>query len=121
MANKKKVIKRKAVVVPKNIVEAEKFVLEIRKTEKSIEFIENHCNEEIKKLEQKIDFEKNYCFFSCKKTCSSFPFEVAAEYQFRCPACGETMASFDYSKKLENINKQIEELKEETMALKKLA
>ncbi len=49
------------------------------------------------------------------------PFEIATEYQFKCPECGGTMDYFDYSKKLKDTNQRIEILKKEAGLLKKLA
>lgn len=63
--------------------------------------------EEISKLEQKLDFEKNYEFFACKDSCEMVPFEVAAEYQFKCPKCGSMMEKSDSKRRLREIRKKI--------------
>ncbi len=76
--------------------------------------------ETIEKLEAKQAFGQNYSFFSCRNNCDVLLFEIAAEYQFKCPECGETMNSFDYSQKLRSINSQIEELKKEVGTLKNM-
>lgn len=96
------------------------YTWEIKK-KRVVELILEQQQEMIEKLELKQNFGEKYSFFNCRNDCEIVPFEIAAEYQFRCPTCGEAMAMFDYSKKLESINKQIEELKEEAGALKKLA
>ena len=90
------------------------------KTKRIVELILEEQKENIEKLETKQDFGKNYSFFSCKNTCDIAPFEIAAEYQFKCPECGETMNSFDYSKRLENINSQIDSMKKEVEKLEKM-
>ncbi len=95
------------------------YTWEIKK-KRIVELILEEQKENIKKLEEKQNFGKNYCFFSCKNTCNVTPFEIAAEYQFKCPECGETMNSFDYSKKLESINKQIDTMKKEVGQLEKI-
>ncbi len=75
--------------------------------------------EEVQKLESKRDFEKNYSFFSCKKACDNFQFELAAEYGFRCPQCGDMMNSIDNKKRLGLIAGKIKSLREEIEILEK--
>ena len=53
-----------------------------------LELILDEQGEEISKIEKKIEYEKNYAFFSCGKGCENLPFEIAAEYHFKCPNCG---------------------------------
>jgi len=91
------------------------------KKKRIVELILEEQKEIIEKLEAKQDFGKNYSFFSCTNNCEIVPFEIAAEYQFKCPECGKTMDSFDYSKRLKNINSQIDEMKKEVGKLEKLA
>ncbi len=96
------------------------YTWEIKK-KRVLELILEQQQEMIEKLEVKKSFGEQYSFFNCKNDCEITPFEIAAEYQFRCPTCGETMTSFDYRKRLEDINRRIGELKEEVGALRKLA
>jgi transcription initiation factor TFIIE subunit alpha len=93
------------------------YTWEIKK-KRIIELILENQKERMEKLEEKQHFGENYSFFICKKNCEPLPFEIAAEYQFKCPKCGETMDSFDYSKNLETINREIEELRKEITTLK---
>ena|SRR3989338_2704773 len=95
------------------------YTWEIKK-KRIVDLILEEQKENIEKLEAKHDFGKNYSFFSCKNTCSLVPFEIAAEYQFKCPECNQTMDAFDYSKRLEGINMQIEIMKKETGELEKM-
>ena len=95
------------------------YTWEIKK-KRIVDLILEEQQETIEKLEAKQDFGRNYTFFSCKKNCGVVPFEIAAEYQFRCPDCGETMDSFDYTKRLQNINTEIDELHKEVSELKKV-
>ena len=95
------------------------YTWEIKK-KRVLELILEQQHEMIEKLEAKQSFGEKYSFFNCKNDCEITPFEIAAEYQFRCPTCGETMATFDYSKRLESINSRIEELKGEVGELKKI-
>ena len=75
--------------------------------------------EEVQKLESKRDFEKDYSFFSCKKNCDNFQFEIAAEYGFRCPQCGDMMNSIDSKKRMNLVNCKIKNLREEIDVLEK--
>ena len=77
--------------------------------------------EAIAKLDKRIEYEATYAFFICKKKCSTFPFEIATEYQFRCPECGTTMATMDNKKNLKDLKKQKETLETELEELKKMA
>jgi len=90
------------------------------KNRRVVELILEEQQERIEKLEAKQAFGKNYSFFGCKNSCSVVPFEIAAEYQFKCPECSETMNSFDYTKKLEEINCQINEMRKAVGELKKM-
>jgi len=96
------------------------YTWEIKK-KRIVELVLEAQQENIEKLEAKQAVGKNYSFFSCKKNCGVVLFEIAAEYQFKCPECGETMNSFDYTERLQNINSQIEELRKEVGELKKVA
>jgi len=96
------------------------YTWEIKKR-RIVELILERQQENIEKLEAKQVFGKNYTFFSCKSNCSIVPFEIAAEYQFKCPECGTTMNAFNYEKRLEEINSQIDGLKKGVGELKKMA
>ncbi len=93
------------------------YTWEIKK-KRIIELILETQQERIEKLEAKQQFGENYSFFTCKQSCELLPFEIAAEYQFKCPKCGETMDAYDYTKNLETINKEIDALKNEVNKLK---
>ncbi len=74
--------------------------------------------QEIARLEKQTEFEQNYEIFNCKKKCNSFPFEVAAEYHFRCPECSEPLNPGDSKKRGTALKKTIETLKKEAGVLK---
>lgn len=74
--------------------------------------------EKVEKMETKMQFEENYTFFSCKNQCEFFPFEVATEYQFRCPECGKNMDVYDNQQKARDLKVRLETLKEELNTLK---
>lgn len=76
--------------------------------------------EELEKLDTKINYEQNYMYFECTKQCGKLQFEIAAEYEFKCPNCGETMNSIDNQIEINENKKKIEVLKEDTEELKKM-
>ncbi|MBS3062692.1 MAG: hypothetical protein J4203_02375 [Candidatus Diapherotrites archaeon] len=83
------------------------------------ELILDEQAQEITKLEKRSEFEEGHAIFNCKRKCSDFPFEVAAEYQFRCPECGETMNPADAKKRTKNLKQHVGALKDEVALLKK--
>ncbi len=70
-------------------------------------------------LENKKTETKDYSLFGCKN-CESVPFEVAMEYDFKCPTCGETMDAIDQKEQNKKIQKEIRKYKKEIEALKTL-
>ncbi len=88
------------------------------KTKRIAELIIEQQLEAIEKLKKKSDFEKNYAFFNCKKGCGSHPFEIAAEYQFRCPECGKALESTNNEKKIKEIDKNIREMQKQIEELR---
>ena len=90
------------------------------KTKRVLELVlENHF-ERIEKLEGKKNFEKAYSLFSCKKNCDYLPFEIAAEYLFKCPGCGAILEAADSEKRKRSIESQIDGIKTEKGAIEKL-
>jgi transcription initiation factor TFIIE subunit alpha len=76
--------------------------------------------DEILRLEKKLEFEANYVIFSCKKLCRGQPFEIAAEYNFRCPECGETLEAQDNEKAGKELKKTISTMKNELIELRNI-
>ncbi len=87
------------------------------KKERIGELIKERYKEDLEDLKKKLDYENSYTFFKCVKGCTKLPFELAFEYDFKCPECGSEMKSYNNSrdkKKLEERINQIEKfLKEE--------
>jgi transcription initiation factor TFIIE subunit alpha len=61
-------------------------------------------------LEQKLDDESNYVFFECVEGCEKLAFELAAEYDFKCPECGKEMQHVDNKVVIASIVKEIKEI-----------
>jgi len=89
------------------------------KPKRIAELILENQAERLEKLETRKSFESNYVFFSCDKECNLFPFEVAAEYEFKCPECGNTMETLDGKKRMQGIENQIKSVNSEIRDLAK--
>ncbi|MFH0987056.1 MAG: hypothetical protein V1911_03345, partial [Candidatus Micrarchaeota archaeon] len=55
------------------------------------ELLNDRFGDELRELEGKLSFEKTYTFFKCTNGCNKLPFELAFEYDFKCPECGKVM------------------------------
>ena len=84
------------------------------------ELILEQQTEEIGRIEAKIEYEQNYAFFSCNNGCSSVPFEIAAEYEFKCPECGKTMDAVNNEKRLRTMKKELLLMKKEIEEIGKM-
>lgn len=76
--------------------------------------------ENVEKLTQKKNLEADYNHFDCDKCNERMPFEVAAEYNFLCPACGGQMNSANDPKKQKELEEKIKKIQEEMCFLNKL-
>ncbi|MFH1751719.1 MAG: hypothetical protein ABH821_02170 [archaeon] len=90
------------------------------KNKRIAEIILERQKEEIEKLEKRKVLEENYVLFACPKKCDDFPFEIAAEYNFRCPECGNNMKSLDQKRRISDTNKKIKVLQEEIVIMQKI-
>jgi len=81
------------------------------KTKRIAELLLGEMVEKTEKLGAKQLVQSNYSLFSCDGECDTLPFEVAMEYDFKCPECGKTMKAVDAQKILKETEKQMEILK----------
>lgn len=77
------------------------------------ELLKNRYEEELDKLNEKLDMHDNHVFFKCKNGCDMLPFELAFEYNFKCPDCGTIMQQ-------QNTNKEQRILRSRAVEIKKL-
>ncbi len=77
--------------------------------------------EEITKLEKTMEFEGSHDFFSSGKGMAEYPFEIAAEYNFKDPENGKALEAVDNKRRVKNLVKKIELLKIEAEGLRKIA
>ncbi len=87
------------------------------KTNRIAELVMERQAEEIQKIRKRMDFEKNYIYFNCKGGCTTVPFEIATEYQFRCPECGKNLEEENSQKKLKVLNQRIEDIRTELQTM----
>ncbi|MFH0969874.1 MAG: hypothetical protein V1776_00205 [Candidatus Diapherotrites archaeon] len=90
------------------------------KQRRIVELILEQQAEMLQKLEQRARFENSHEMFVCKKECEETPFEIAAQYEFRCPECGELMNPVDGKKKQKEMQKNITTLRTELTSLQKI-
>ena len=75
------------------------------------ELIRGWYEAELDKLNEKLSFEQNYIFFKCVNGCEKLPFELAYEYDFKCPECGREMEQQDNAAEKVTIEKKIADIK----------
>ena len=75
------------------------------------ELLAERYKEELEQLEKKLKYEQSYTFFKCSNGCDKLPFELACEYDFKCPECGNAMSSVEENGAREDISQRIEEIK----------
>lgn len=84
-----------------------------------IEIITEMQKEEVEKLEKKKELESTYEYYACQKNCYPQPFEIAAEYQFKCQMCGGIMNKLQTDKRVQEIEKQIKEIRKQIKEITK--
>ncbi len=75
--------------------------------ERIVELLKERYQEELKELEDKLSFENTYTFFRCENKCEKLPFELAFEYDFRCPECGSSLKEYDNTPDKRKIKRKI--------------
>jgi len=75
------------------------------------ELLTDRAKEELVELEKKLKYEESYTFFKCANGCEKLPFELACEYDFKCPECGNAMEAIDACDEHGNIEKRIGEIR----------
>lgn len=90
------------------------------KTHRIAELLLAQQTEKEKKIQEQFEFSKTHAFFTCKKKCENIIFEVAAEYNFKCPQCNQPMQSINNKKNSKNLEQQLKTIKEEIKELQEL-
>jgi len=92
------------------------YTWEIRTPRIAALILEQHV-EEITKLEKDVEFEGTHAFFSSGKDGPVYPFEIAAEYDFRCPETGKPLKAIDNKRRVSKLKKKINLMKIEVTDL----
>lgn len=80
------------------------------KKERIEELLKEKYVEELDELKNSLNFEQNYTFFKCNNGCEKLPFELAFEYDFKCPECSKTMKSINNDSEKRKINNKIKNI-----------
>ena len=75
------------------------------------ELLADRYKDELEKLQKKLNYEQSYTFFKCANGCDKLPFELACEYDFKCPECGNAMESVVVNEEKGSIEKRILEIR----------
>lgn len=75
------------------------------------EVISGEWSNYLDKLEKQLDYESNYIFYSCGDGCGKLAFELASEYDFKCPDCGKELQNIDNKVKIKELVGEIKEVK----------
>ncbi len=67
----------------------------------------------LEELTKKLEFETSNIFFFCKNDNSKIPFDIASEYEFKCPQCQGLMEYFDNQSTVMSLEEEISRLKKE--------
>ena len=78
--------------------------------EKIKEAVEKELQEREEELRKKREELDQFMFFVCPEGHTREPFEVAAEYSFKCPICGKDLVPLDADAEKEKIDEQLDEI-----------
>jgi transcription initiation factor TFIIE subunit alpha len=83
--------------------------------ERAIDFIRHNRQELLRKLEEKLEQERSTIYFSCGDECQKVPFPLAAENDFKCPACGGELKPYDNSSYIAALERRVQQLREQLL------
>lgn len=83
------------------------------------ELILEQQREKISKMEKSAEFEGTYEFYGAGKDLPEYPFEIAAQYDFRDPETGKVLVLIDSDKRMKELSMKIESMKKEVEQLQK--
>jgi transcription initiation factor TFIIE subunit alpha len=75
------------------------------------ELLTDRAKDELEKLQKKLTYEQSYTFFKCSNGCEKLPFELACEYNFKCPECGNAMDAVENAVDRRGVEKRITDIK----------
>ena len=75
--------------------------------------IEELKKKRLERLKDRLEREKSSHFFICSSKCMRLDFEQATGFNFKCPECGSLMNQEDNKEKIDEIEKEMTQLKKE--------
>lgn len=87
---------------------------------KLIELIVSELCEAAQKLEKERAMQENYTLFVCRAGCTEMPFEIAAEYNFKCPECGQDLNCLNPKTAKKALDQKIREIKRQIETLQRM-
>ena len=73
-------------------------------------------NNKIMNLKRRLEREKDQMFFTCTNNCVRLDFEVATDFEFKCPECNCVLMEEDNTNKITRIEKELAELQKSITA-----
>ncbi len=64
----------------------------------------------VERLKERLDREKGNQFYKCVNSCVRLNFDQSADYDYKCPECGELLNIEDNSERIKEIQEKIQEL-----------
>jgi len=75
------------------------------------ELMSDKLKQELTDLSKKLEFEQNYTYYKCYNGCDKLAFEIAFEYNFKCPECGNLMNQINNNTEKKQLSGRIGEIK----------
>jgi transcription initiation factor TFIIE subunit alpha len=82
-----------------------------------IELVKKAWGERLDELQSRSEAEEGYVYFRCHNNCERFPFEVAIEYDFKCPHCSQEMKEIDNAELVKQLKEKIKVAKKQLSRL----
>jgi transcription initiation factor TFIIE subunit alpha len=74
---------------------------------KTKDLIRNQRREKLIRLKERFKKEENNKYYSCEEKCLRLDFERAFDFEFKCPECGKLLNEDDNTKRIQEIQKEI--------------
>ncbi len=82
------------------------------------ELVSNLKKTKMEKIKERLAREKSTNFFTCANKCIRLDFDQATEFEYKCPECGEILQQEDNTKRIADLEKELQQLEKELKAKK---
>ncbi|MEM2915858.1 MAG: hypothetical protein QXT19_00650 [Candidatus Woesearchaeota archaeon] len=82
------------------------------------ELARNLKKAKIERLKERLEREKSTNFFICANKCIRLDFDQATEFEYKCPECGEILQQEENTKRIAELEKELQKLEKELKAKK---